>query len=829
MPTVKEDATLSLLSYLDKPSDLKDKHITAENRTLAKCWQDMQADGWEYLGNQDDYISDVSLRNTGFQAHVYRSPDGQIVFAMRGTSELKDFIDDAVLAFHFEPDQVDSMKDFVANVLDNHPSNQSVHFTGHSLGGYLAAKGLIFIKNNYPGFESNGLGFNDPGIAEAADNYSDSFVSLCHKADQVNHFGGDHLGEVYDLDGDYSFSHILASHFMVGLVETIDQKYSLLGEIDVAHFLSLSSNEKQDLLASSSEFFLGGYSQFYEEHQYTDQQQDITESRSEFETAITIDAALDSYFSDLDEQAAEITARQTIAEGRETREEDLAILGTRNDLGEAIDSGDTVSIIAAGFDYLSALDERIDNGPNEGGFLNEEAEAGIDLASTGIKLGQAIDEGEGWDIAKEGLDFTKDLDRYLDNNASTDGFLSNKGASAIGMASAGISLASAIDTGDGLAIAQSGVDLASNINSFAEGSEALGDGLGAVGSAVSLAINIGKIDDVYASGDAGAIAYTTLNTVNNAINTYNYAASALGYANAGLQSVPGLGYIGAAIQLAEGDVQGAAVTAASTYLMTLGPYGWAAAAVLQIANMLLADDSPPQATASFELDANGNVVMSVSGDSEMQAGAASYGNAVMSVMQQYKDGGDRLVIDNSMPSLHVVSGEGVSIEYESEYGGKGHLSITDEMNPVEQMLSVLIARDRGDRLDDAVRMSRVEGGGIDFDQVASILSGYGFTRQGINFTYGEDNSDRIGHAFGTGIFIGGGSAGPEGQLFTARREDIKSLPLREEQLPSQTLGQVLKVSGLNMFAGRGAELLAMAMVFPGLLAAPGGRDRESKR
>ena len=230
---------------------------------------------------------------------------------------------------------------------------------------------------------------------------------------------------------------------------------------------------------------------------------------------------------------------------------------------------------------------------------------------------------------------------------------------------------------------------------------------------------------------------------------------------------------------------------------------------------LFGGGSAPSATASFAVAENGDVVMLVSGDSEMAGTAEYYGSAVLAVMQQYKDGGDRLVIDGSIPSLKVENEKGTCIQYTSEYGGSVQVDLPENVNPAIYMYNVLIGRDRGDRLDDAVKLARNASGDINLDQVAHTLAGFGFTRQGINFTYGEDNSDRIGHASGTGVFAGGGNAGPEGQLFTARKEDVRSLPLREEQLPKQLIGDVLKISGLNMFSGLGAELLAMAMILPG--------------
>jgi hypothetical protein len=79
-----------------------------------------------------------------------------------------------------------------------------------------------------------------------------------------------------------------------------------------------------------------------------------------------------------------------------------------------------------------------------------------------------------------------------------------------------------------------------------------------------------------------------------------------------------------------------------------------------------------------------------------------------------------------------------------------------------------------------------------------------------------ETSSRQGTSVGSGVFRGGGNQGPQGQLFTPRPGDVRSLPVPPEQLPSQKMGTVARVAGLNtMFGGSGADLLAMAMILPG--------------
>ena len=240
-----------------------------------------------------------------------------------------------------------------------------------------------------------------------------------------------------------------------------------------------------------------------------------------------------------------------------------------------------------------------------------------------------MDAGDGWGIAGESVNLLRDIDNYLAESGSEySSIISDQGSALLGVGSSGIGLAQAIEAGNDWGIAQSSVGLVEGIDAYltpisdngkavvsaldgAFGAQAgtTGTALSGAGSAVGLAMNISQIDDVFESGDIGAITFTAASTFNNAINTYNAAASLVGASNACISTIPGLAYVGAAIQLIQGDVVGAAISAATAALMMCGPYGWIAAAVLQIGSMLFGHDDPPQASASFTLDADGGVAM----------------------------------------------------------------------------------------------------------------------------------------------------------------------------------------------------------------------------
>ncbi|MCK9171812.1 MAG: DUF2235 domain-containing protein, partial [Treponema sp.] len=308
-------------------------------------------------------------------------------------------------------------------------------------------------------------------------------------------------------------------------------------------------------------------------------------------------------------EAEEAAYQQKVKANANIRAADLGIMQAKRDLEEAIDSGDTPEVIIAGLDYLSNFEDRIDLDPKTGenankGPVGESTEALIDIASSGISLVNSIDNSDEWEIVDNSIDLVQDIDNYLGHSESKYADVINNNTSQIlSLGAAGIGLGMALDEGDGWAISQSSATLLQGIdNYFPAGEEgaasvldnALGFDAGntgvafeGVGSAIGLAVNIASLDDVFDSGNSAAAVYTVASTANNAIITYNAAVTLTGNATLAMgSSVPGLGYVAAAVQLTQGDVQGAAITAATTYLITLGPYGWAAAAVLQIGSIL---------------------------------------------------------------------------------------------------------------------------------------------------------------------------------------------------------------------------------------------------
>lgn len=220
---------------------------------------------------------------------------------------------------------------------------------------------------------------------------------------------------------------------------------------------------------------------------------------------------------------------------------------------------------------------------------------------------------------------------------------------------------------------------------------------------------------------------------------------------------------------------------------------------------------PPQASVKFTLTEDGQVATSIGGNPRMRETAISCASAVAGVMGYYQASGGRLTIDGSLPSLNLVRGEDPTIHYRSETGGKVTVVVDDMARIQEQMVGVLYARDRGERIDSAIKVATDDHGEIDFDKVDAIMAGYGFGKTGMTYTYGETGK-RQAASWDSGILAGGGNIGPQGQIFAAKASDITSLAIRPEQQPSQKVADILRIASLNgLFTGPGSELYAMAL------------------
>ena len=479
------------------------------------------------------------------------------------------------------------------------------------------------------------------------------------------------------------------------------------------------------------------------------------------------------------------------------------VFGSAVQLDLAIKSGDGVNIAQSLAQYT--LDQQtyysyLATGslPASAGYYAHSALAG------GLNVAQALRGGNELLAVAETAALLRDIDGYVQANGGSS-ILGQESGAVLGGVQSALNLAVAMDGGDGWAIADSAFDLMRHYSDT--------PGLNAAGSAVSLIVDIRNLGEVLQSGTAAEKAGAAASTASSAITTYNYfTQSTYGQSAAGY-----LGYAAAAVQAVDGDVQGAAVSAASAYLMTCGPYGWAAAAALTIGNMLLGGKSaPPRAHGSFGLDEHGNVVLlEVHGSSKMRDQARAFGEEMLPVLQQFQAGGGRLLVDGAMPTFTLTAGEALRLKYGNEGIGKVEVIVADSSRASLELLGVLYARDRGDRIEEAVKISRDGFGEIDMARVDAILAGQGFVKQGLTYTFGETQS-RAGTSRGSGERHGGGNVGPEGQIIAAKSEQIVSLPLRPDQLPSQQVGEILGAASLaSNFTGWGNELFLMSLIAGG--------------
>ncbi|SHI14040.1 hypothetical protein SAMN02745124_04311 [Desulfofustis glycolicus DSM 9705] len=529
--------------------------------------------------------------------------------------------------------------------------------------------------------------------------------------------------------------------------------------------------------------------------------------------------------------------------GEQLRVADLGVLQAQESLAAAVQADDLAGIVQSVFGYYAAAEQRAQlSGLGDAAVFDETFREILDTVGSALAFGQAVETQDGWSIVREGAGLLQQIDHYLVEN-QLGSLFGQEGSTALSWGTSGLGLLQALQQGNGWGIAQSSVGLATSLDNYfnsvavedAAGAAAAGGpqidttatALQALGSVIGLAMNLARLDDVLDSGDAGAIATAAASTTHYAVNTYNSISTLINDSTVGTSSSPGLSYAGyaaAALQLSEGDTRGAVTSAASTYLMSCPPYGWIFALVLQVGNMMISDTEPPEATAWFGIGEDGTLFVQVEGDSEMQEAAGGHGWSLAPVLEDYRAAGGRLMIDGSLPRLTVVGGDSSRITYDDTHGGKVVVRLDDLSDLGKRMLGVLYARDRGERLDSAVQLARGDFGEIDMAKVDTLMAGYGFTKRGMTYVTGETPS-RQGISIGSGIYHGGGNQGPQNQLLTARPGDVRSLPVPPEQLPSQKMGEVARVAGLNtMFGGSGADLLAMALILPGGLLGLAGSE-----
>ncbi len=201
MSSVQEDGLISQAVY--------------ENPDADSARKQLEELGWKSLGKSSDYLSKIELetaKSNGFHGEAFQSPSGEIVIGFRGTefglggASIKDYWADMQLIIATDPGQKDSAIAFTQAVLGR-VSATEIHFTGHSLGGYLAQESKYWLDTlgqltkDFSGVASTGVGFNNPGMGRVVDDMTDNaFMNIHDTGDIINYVGFEHLGQTIRVD-----------------------------------------------------------------------------------------------------------------------------------------------------------------------------------------------------------------------------------------------------------------------------------------------------------------------------------------------------------------------------------------------------------------------------------------------------------------------------------------------------------------------------------------------------------------------------------------------------------------------------------------------------
>jgi hypothetical protein len=217
---------------------------------------------WKYAQMADAVYSDapevagwkrVSFRPSGagltnaFQGAAFKKGN-EIVFAFKGTSQFRDFLADAKLAFGMNTSQYSSAVDFVAGF--DIVAGDKVSICGHSLGGAIAQ--VVGNRRRLPF-----VTFNAPGVAVISRNVGEMIKPLnpiravgtvvsavfhpiqamedvksqFYRVQGVNFrlgkdvvgFTGVHYGKVIEIPYDGGTLDVIAKHKMTTVLKAIDR------------------------------------------------------------------------------------------------------------------------------------------------------------------------------------------------------------------------------------------------------------------------------------------------------------------------------------------------------------------------------------------------------------------------------------------------------------------------------------------------------------------------------------------------------------------------------------------------------------------------------
>ncbi|MFW2439267.1 MAG: tandem-95 repeat protein [Arenicellales bacterium] len=450
--------------------------------------------------------------------------------------------------------------------------------------------------------------------------------------------------------------------------------------------------------------------------------------------------------------------------------------------------------------------------------LNILADAGVRAGRQGLALINAIQNGEEFTAVDAGINLALELDRALD--VGGDGFISNSGSNALGTASSAIRLASAIDNENWGSAVVSGYQLGDQLDIF-EGSTSAARGVSSVASAYGLYTSIQN------GNEFGA--------VTNAATLYNSLSAT---------PLPGtayLGYVNAGLQLLDGDIEGAAMSAATSYLSTVAvgvaaevgggasllqaatttanPYIIAAAAVVVAVLAIVgsADEPDPEASLSFAEDADGNVIFNT--DSNKTGGGleqqlTGLGGVLAQTVQAFENNlpagvlpGDQVDVSTLPNVISIQNPKTGETQLRLEGGGGMGSSVLIVVGGASELIEIMphiiLYSDFQDAWITDVQTIVSENGQVFIDTYAD--------------PYASPPSDVV--AKGAGIFVGGGNVGGNKELVVAKDDQIRNLAALPLKPVAKELAEVSRTWRIdkNIFEGNSGQLLA-AGVATGLLS-----------
>ena len=205
----------------------------------------LQEMGWIHVGDHHD-IFNLSLSpevsrdiikdatDSGYHAEVFASPDGQLVIGNRGTEfslnqeGVKDIVTDVQLSVGAETIQAEVAVELL-NAIGTQYSPESIHVSGHSLGGYLSQKQDYAEHNDESGLRGEnrniritGTALDAPGIGDVQVDVGEGVLLINDSDDRVNRAGGDHFGQSVDVAS--PGEGLIESHRVRQLVEYLDDQ-----------------------------------------------------------------------------------------------------------------------------------------------------------------------------------------------------------------------------------------------------------------------------------------------------------------------------------------------------------------------------------------------------------------------------------------------------------------------------------------------------------------------------------------------------------------------------------------------------------------------------